>query len=307
MLNSGYWGFRYPSIRILCSCGKLSITVARIITLYLPDSDGHSGKSNQKFWILRIQKCIIKAIMHEDTAKPLDIIGNTNLGTRPEIGANFEQNWELISFVSIGKTLQDYSAVSTAAVFAPAPFETFIPLSAKRGSNDLRVNGMETFIFDHGKVDNPESHYGKSQQMEVGCIDHFSSITQTVLSLSSYPTNLAKTLDQVLPNNFRIVTFIYKPIQDGWITVETIKQDGKTKTIIHSRANKAGEKEEVRDRETLYCDSDIGQEVESAEPRLKTHFRVICDEVEANIGHHGKLKPYNFGRESLKTHIGIKT
>ncbi len=205
----------------------------------------------------------------------------------------------MISFISQSNRPNSYSAASTAVVSPPVPFETFIPTSAREIQDELRVKGMETFTFDHGN-DRLESHYGKAPTMEMGCIDHFSWITQTLYNLSSDPRKIFKDTSKRLPDTFRIITFIYKPKQDGWIVVETRKHNGKAETYIYPRANKADRSKEIMGQETLYFDSKERRKVIVNGNGLRAHFETVINEVENNLGYFLRFRSVRFNRDLTK-------
>lgn len=242
-----------------------------------------------------------KSIIMDDLRKEL----RYSLGTEPELEANMSQNWEILSFLSTDEDLRNYWAVSTAACVPPVPFETFIPASAERVEDNLRVYGMETFVFDH-HGDRPAGRlYGKTSYMELGCVDHFASIVQSMLKLSSYPKNISALLDEVdSVDNLRLVTFIYKPTYNGWIVIDTKRSKDGFQTTIHARANKSSRDLEVKDQETLYFDGNHGQQVRPTNG-IRTHFRVVSDEVENNLGYPLGLEEVPLDRGKIKEVIGI--
>lgn len=213
--------------------------------------------------------------------------------TLPEVEANFKQHWELITFIV--NPDNSCHAVSTAAVPVDVPFETFTSASAKAVPLKEGVYGMETFGFSHDIPEGYNPHTGKTSHMSLGCIDH-----------------VAEIQSKIDPNSTRIITFIYKPSQNGWVAIET--ESNLEKSVVMSkkwpRANKGTRSrgEERYDQETLYVDTMYGTEKKVVEGKsvIQSHFESIIDEVDDNSGKGHSEQKSEINKQDLKK-ISIKS
>ena len=227
----------------------------------------------------------------------------------PETKAKKYQHWELISWVFSGKS-GIWKAISTAYTWDTVPIETFLPYSAEKVEDELKIRDLETYIFDHGKGENCGSTVGKCSSLNLGCSDHFEYIYKALID--GYDINFEKELkiktDFETP--FEIVTFVYKPTYNGWVTIAT-KGMEKFVTNLHPYANKAYPRsnEEVKDQETLYYDKNNHQKERvwlNGIKAIKGHFNLVVNEIDLNSGRDRKFLPYEARLDELINKLSLR-
>lgn len=232
-------------------------------------------------------------------------LGAKEGGTTPEMKEEFHQQWELISFVQVNGRC---TAISTAALCVPAaPFETIMIDESQEVDGELRLEGMDTLIF---KPDSRGSRYGSEvRQMEEACGGHYEEILYAVSDREwqkgvRLPESLGEA--EILPD-YRVITFVYKPVSRGWVVVETECSAGVSLTRVFPKANKAAKGREVQDNETLYYDKSApkGQGVlAEGVDGLQAHLKQVTLETEANLGRLGDDVDVGFDRVGLLEMIG---
>lgn len=221
--------------------------------------------------------------------------------------ASLRQNWELISFIPM-QNPESYKAISTAYVFPPVPFETFLPTSAQKVPEELKVEGLETYIFKNNEPGNRGVDAGKTSVMTGGCYDHFEEIYRAVIRKPNADLERELRKESDVNSALEIATFVYKPAYNGWVVATTKMSKTKYQTSLHPSANKADPTREVMGQETLFYDSSTSTDVICSSgftEALKKHFDSVIKEVDHNSGYFSGMQRLKFDENRLRQLLSL--
>ena len=153
----------------------------------------------------------------------------------PKTKSSVRQCFEIVTFVGpVSKSI--YSKVSTFYAMPPVPLETTVANCALKVPLELTAEGQEKFVIET----NPAifTNAGKTIGLLSGCLDHFTAIYRTFSGHND--SDLISALKDenlsLLPSE--IVSFIYKPSQNGWVAVRTERKSaGDYETSLFLSAN----------------------------------------------------------------------